>query len=262
MELSTPAFKVGDTLNVGYANGQIINLRDVKYVEIQDEPVYAKVSVRNIYAGCVIDLKSDESDPVRRVQDISSLRDGAVISEGDTLFAEATQPSSDAGISPTIEEMVLVSSFSDTYRAGSDFTLRSNGEIADRSLPSQEDTVPFPLKEMLGQTPPTPGMFYDADISFTYSDIEPLRLPALFSEDKSDSGDYPVPYLSSPSVEKIRLRALQKKLQTVLDQDNATVTQSDYPDEIVERSAVPNDMGILDFSRSLLPVTDAGAYTP
>jgi hypothetical protein len=262
VELSTPEFKAGDTLNVGYANGQIINLRDVKYVEIQDEPVYAKVSVRNIYAGCVIDLKSEESDPVERVQDISSLREGAVISEGDTLFAEATQPSSDAGISPTIEEMVLVSSFSDTYRAGSDFTLRSNGEIADRSLPSLEDTVPFPLKEMLGQTPPTPGMFYDANISFSYSDIEPLRLPALFSEDKSDSGDYPVPYLSSPSVEKIRLRALQKKLQTVLDQDNATVTQSDYPDEIVERSAVPNDMGILEFSRSLLPVTDAGAYIP
>ena len=261
IDLATPPFEVGETLNLGYASGQIATLRDTKYADIQDEPVYAYVKIRNVYSGCVIDFQSSESDPVRGLQDLSNLRDDLML-EGDTLFCEATQPDRDAGISPTIEEMELVSSFADTYRAGSDFTLRSNGEIVDRTLPSLRDTIPFPIKEMLGQTPPDPEMFYDADISFAYSEVEPLRLPALFSEDKSDSGDYSVPYLSSPSVEKVRLRGLQKTLRTVLDQDNLAVTQSQYPDEIIQRTSVPNDMGVLEFSNSLQPIADAGAYAP
>lgn len=261
VNLTTPPFEVGEAVNFGYSDGSVATLRDTAYTLIQGEPEFAQVLVRNIYGGCVVDFKSVESDPITRLQDISNVKETLAL-EGDTLLGVSTLADTDAGVAPTITELAKVATLAKTYRAGSDFTLRSSGELVDRTLPSVNDSVPLPLKEMLGQTPPYPGLYYDADITFSYGELEPLRLPALFSEDKADSGDYQVPYLSNPSVEKMRLRALQKAFANILDQDNPTTTQSQYPDEIIQRNAVPNDLGAVEFDQFLLPIHVAGAYTP
>lgn len=262
-ELSVPPFYEGLAVNLGYSDGSLATLRDQSLSLVRSEPVNAQPLVRNIYKGCVMDFKSNVSDPVENLIDTSEIRALEEIAlEGDTIFAVSTQPDQDAGIAPTLSEIAIASSFTDTFRSGSDFTLKSNGQLIDRTLPSINDSVPFPLKEMLGQTPPSAGMFYDADISFNYSEISPLRIPALFSEDKSDSGDYQTPYLSASSVEKVRLRSLQNKFANILNSDNLFVLGSRYPDEIIQRNATPNDLGELEFDRSLTPIADEGSYTP
>jgi len=154
------------------------------------------------------------------------------------------------------------------YRVGFDVGLdEQDGDLRDVTLPSFFDPSLFGIKEILGQRPPLPLTMVEGQVRFRNTNADPTEIPALLGEAFDDSGDIPVPYLSTQSEAQI-LGVAQKAMDGIVDPDNNEGLAL-YPDEILgnDGSIAATLTGsvqpaTLVTAQDFTPVTTAGIYVP
>lgn len=195
-DLDTPGFEPGQQIQIGIGD----SFFDVEH------PSGDSVVVDEVIAGCVITFSPGSI----RIPEIEPVTEGDLIPFGATI---AVTPPTGVQISPsdppTVSELTEIATLSPVYQSGKDFRFRSNGEIIDATLPSLLDPSFLPLKEITGQNPPPPLSSFEAVVEFGQDATSPIRIPALFGQDRNDSGDYSLPYLVRGGSEIDLLRRVQ-----------------------------------------------------
>lgn len=236
------------------------------------------IYVDEIFGGCVLTFR-EASGSITNPNQIVVLEGGSStgtslsLNKGDTIrVIPRTGIETPVSDPPTQSDISTLAKNLPNYRLGFDLgaSFRS-GEYFDTTYPSQEDPSFLPIKEIFGQKPPEPLSTIEAFVRFSNSRIQPLQIPALLGEDKNDSGDDSLPYLSSSVTEKTALRETFTKILPILTTDSP-VPNAVYPDEILDNEAsvvtnpvVPGPAGA-DFPATILstqdltPVATAGSY--
>lgn len=191
--------------------------------------------------GCVVTFKNAGgtaiSNPDQIVKLNTDLTSGTPIDleQGDTIYVTPPggieTPPNDP---PKQEDLERMADNMPSYRVGFDLSVRNKeGELVDVSLPSFADPTFLGIKEILGQKPPAPGTFLEAQVQFTSEVVKPVEIPALTGGDKDDDGDYAIPYLGTRNTELDRLGEIPGQLAIIIETESADTTEYVYPDEVL-----------------------------
>lgn len=276
VDLSTPAFAVGQQLNYGKPNDTVYALTDSSG---------GGITVSQVIGGYIIVL-GDESgtalsgsnvlyngtDPLEEIISV----DGGY---GDTVFCApvfnlSALPGSTAAPT-TQDELNAITAALPDYRIQYDLKVgKRTGEFIDASLPVKEDVFPLPLQTWLNQNPPQPMTCIEGEVEFVNATNEPAQLPCLLGEDKDDTGDYQIPYIKGADTELSVLGRVAADFR-LLFEDTTAVTihtwKAIYPDEIIGSDGfvytsgydigTQRDPATLYTATDLTPVATAGPYT-
>lgn len=302
-DLFTPPFEETDAdvsfrpkVTFGRPDGRIIDVQTSDSVSFTFPPapgppepqtfsISKSVFVGEVLLGCIVTFATEDHTP----GDTASL----IISEND-LLEVATDPAAGGSpiqlergdtffVTPTDAEIKAVADIDEPstnselaaqleglpgYRIGFDLGVdRPEGEYRDITFPSFDDPSIIGLKEILGQRPPTPLSYLEADVRFRNGRTEPAPLPALFGGITNDSGDYSLPYLTAGKTELEQLGAVAGAFNNLFG--DTGVPSAAYPDEILGVDGqVLGVLGAAGPPAALLtsldatPVASAGAYVP
>lgn len=276
VDLSTPAFEVGQQLNYGKPNDTVYAL-----VDSNGDGIY----VNQVIGGYIIVLGDRAGAPLSGsavlyngtdpLEEIISGGEGY----GDTVFCG---PVIDFALLNAIVDLPLTVADSEAviaslpdYRIQYDLKVgKRTGEFIDASLPVKEDVFPLPLQTWLNQNPPQPMTCIEGDVEFVNTDGEPAQLPCLLGEDKDDTGDYQIPYTRGADTELSVLGRVAADFR-LLFEDTGIVPPHTwlavYPDEIIGSDGIvytsgydigtQRDPATLYTATDLTPVATAGSYT-
>lgn len=238
-ELALPGFVAGDQVTWGLPDGSTYQGYAQKTLSIFGTPILDSLHVREVQFGCLITFADSKGNPLSDPNLILAGTAGGVplsqlpLEQGATLFVS---PTLGAGVEisdpPTIDEIRAMGGAFDLFRNGFDFSVRPDGRVLDRTLPSFDDPFPFGLKEIFGQNPPEPLSPIEGLVEFVYTSQLPLEIPALLGQTTDDDGDFAIPYLRTGNTELDRLgdAAVMSNLFGVFAQSGGFYV---YPDEIV-----------------------------
>lgn len=242
--LALPGFLPGDQVAWGKPDGSLYAAFFDEGEDVFGTTVLTGVFVKDVLFGCVLTFKDRNgntiSNPNRLLVGTAADEGTAAhkfpIEQTDTVFvipATGTDtPIADPAVdSPTMEVLQQAASLLPVFRDGFDLIVRQDGRVIDTSLPSWDDPAPFPLREMLGQSPPTPLGHIEGQVDFVEARQLPLLIPALRGEDRDDSGDFQIPYMRTTATELDRFDEIGIVLSGVMATD--PVTGAVYPDEIL-----------------------------
>jgi len=276
VDLSTPAFEVGQQLNYGKPNDTVYSLTDSSGNGIfVSQVIDGYIIVLGDKAGAPLSGSAVLYNGTDPLEEIISVDDGY----GDTVFCG---PVIDFALLDAIAELPLTEADSEAiiaslpdYRIQYDLKVgKRTGEFIDASLPVKEDVFPLPLQTWLNQNPPQPMTCIEGDVEFVNTDGEPAQLPCLLGEDKDDTGDYQIPYIRGADTELSVLGRVAADFRLLFEDTTAVTThtwKAVYPDEIIgEDGAIltsaydigtQRDPATLYTSTDLTPVATAGSYT-
>lgn len=191
--LTTPGFAVDQTLQYGTPEGTIYTL-----LSSGGDPI----TVATVEAGCVLTLSDTPEVNGEPLEDVITSGDGTGF--GDTVYVIPEIPASfpSSGSNADGDEIAAFAEAIPGYRIQFDLKVaRRTGEFLDNTLWTTDDVFPLPVQKFLGQKPPDPLSCVEGLVEFVNTDREPARLPALLGQDKDDSGDYQIPYLTGTDTE-------------------------------------------------------------
>lgn len=244
-ELIVPGFESGNEISIGRPDNTtydaFFNERIV--VNIFDpEPTYTGLYVHDVQYGCVIRFEDRQGNLVTNPNDLlvgTSSDVGVPFSEfpveaHDTIFSGPPLKSRDTQIpDPTSQsDIQALAQGLDDYRSGFDVTIRSDGRVVDKTWPSFRDPTFFGIKELLGQHPPDPLSYLEADVQFVYTGSNPFEFPALRGEIVDDAGDYQIPYIKAANTELDRFDEAMVDISPVMTETD-DLGRYVYPDEIL-----------------------------
>ena len=279
VDLSTPAFAVGQQLGYGKPNDTIYALTDAS-----SSPAGQGVFVKSVTNGYIIELGNKSGaalsgsnvlyNGIDPLEEIISGDEGY----GDTVFSttlvDLTALPGSTATPTTQDELNAITAALPDYRIQYDLKVgKRSGEFIDASLPVKEDVFPLPLQTWLNQNPPQPMTCIEGEVEFVNTDGEPAQLPCLLGEDKDDTGDYQIPYIRGADTELSVLGRVAADFR-LLFEDTTAVTihtwKAIYPDEIIGSDGLvytsgydivtQRDPATLYTSTDLTPVATAG-YT-
>ena len=243
-DLAIPGFSVGDQLRWGKPGGTLYNLYTPVGFPIFGQTLYKGVFASTVYYGCIITLQDADGDLISSSDAVlvgTSPDSGVPLEQhaeqGDTVFVGKPTGSKDI-VNTTPVTPLSYQDFkdmskgqgSDSFRSGTDVSVRTDGTLEDITLPSFDDPVMFGLKEMTGQNPPPPMTPIEGTVNFLYNEQNPYEFPALQGLVQDDSGDYQIPYMKAGNTELDRFAELSNllpKIITTTDPIGGYV----YPDE-------------------------------
>ncbi len=277
VELSTPAFEVGQRVNYGKPDGVTYTLTDSSGNGI---------FVASVQVGCVVTLGDVNGSGIsgsgvlyngsEPLQNVTRQDDGY----GDTLFCGSAVDLSVLGpvteLPTTKEEVRAVVNSLPDYRIQFDLKVgKRTGEFIDASLPVVEDSFPLPIQTWLGQKPPNPLSCIEGLVEFVNTDQEPAKLPCLLGQDKDDTGDNQIPYIKGTDTELSVLGRVASDFRTLFADTTAVPPHlwlAVFPDEIIGTDGqilvsgydigAGRDPSTLYTNIDLTPVATAGVYTP
>ena len=294
--LHTPPFHPGDQVSLGMPDGRVFGLGytgvpPLTTVTVDGTAVYAGVFVDAVLQGCIVTLKSYNSntggwvsvtDPATLVILTTPSTGTTLTAElGDTLFVVPTTgavslTAPTPSTAPTIAQLGTYTQSLPGYRMGTDVDLDGRtGSLVDSTLPSWNDPFIFGVKEITGQKPPLPLSHLQAQVTFQNGDTAPSNIPALRGESRLDSGDYSIPYYGiSPTELAVLGETLplgigvitQDSRSPVVDNPPAAgypvyAVEAVYPDEVLANDGVvssdPSNPAALTSTSVLNPT-----YTP
>jgi hypothetical protein len=206
------------------------------------------VFVGEILLGCIVtfakedhtpgdvgSLVLNETDLLDVSEDPAAAGSPVQLFRGDTVFVTPTdaeiQPAADIDDPGTNSQKSAQLEGLPGYRVGFDLGIEnSDGEYRDITLPSFRDPSIIGLKEILGQRPPTPMSYLEAEVRFRNALTQPAPIPALLGGYTNDSGDYSLPYLYAQNTEIDQLGIVQSSFQSILS--DTGVPSAAYPDEV------------------------------
>lgn len=229
------------------------------------------VYIAEVLLGCLVTFAKGDGSlaPVLLALDEEKILPATVFA-GDSLLV--TPPNAkilnDVDDPVTQEERDVLVSGLPGFRVGFDVGLDDqDGNLRDTTLPSFFDPSLFGLKEILGQRPPLPLMTVEGGVRFKNTASDPTEIPALLGQALDDSGDVPVPYLSTSNEAQI-LGIAQKAMDGIVDPDNVAGL-AQYPDEVLGNDGqiladltLDSPPATLLTALDLTPVTTAGIYVP
>ena len=255
----------GSLYSVGAATGLLSDAFSGGYTF---SPSISKgVFVDSVLFGCLITFTDGDNQLTKGTDIVRVGLDGATDSfepvYGDTIYVIPPMSADASTFSdpPTAKELRKFAKNQPFLDVG---VRERRSTIVDRSLPSAEDPA-WPIKEITNQRTAKPLQTVEADVEFTNTSQHPQKFPALLGLTTNDSGDYGIPYLSSPNTELERLGLVQGAFVAVVQADNVTNTAAVYPDEILATDGTvlavgsDNPATLISASSTFLPL---GVYTP
>lgn len=271
-ELATPGFEVGDQICWGKPDGSVLGAFTPVTDSLWGTTSPTGIFVAGVVYGCVVLLQDKDGNLLVNPDDILVVDTPAhqfPIERGDTVFCVTPAGEKSAnppvpGANPTFQDLFDVAAKGDTYKSGFDLSVKADGSIVDRTLPSKDDPAYFPLKEMLGQNPPPPMGSVEGSVEFLYDSQNPLVFPALTGGTTNDFGDYSIPYLRTGNTEIERFSEITVNMAAAMTARTATFpTLAVYPDEIlgVDGAVVGSgtDPATLTTVQDLTPIAHGGA---
>jgi len=289
-DLATPPFSTFDRGNrtfpqiaIGRPTGEIIDIVASSSAGVVfggvSVSIPEKVFVGEVLQGCILTFVTSDSSTGAQVLSANDLleageepEDATVLTleRGDTIFVTPPDVDIQAADPPENEEKEAQVEGLPNYRVGFDVRVDAgDGEYVDISLPSIRDPSFFPLKEIVGQRPPKPLGYLEADVAFRNSLTDPLEIPALVGGYTDDAGDYTLPYLYATNTEIDRLGEAKAAFATIVSTDSPA-PRAVYPDEIqgtdgqvlASLAFSGEQPAALLTSLDATPVATAGVYTP
>ena len=276
VDLSTPAFAVGQQLNYGKPNDTVYALAESNGDGIYvNQVIGGYIIVLGNRAGAALSGSAVLYNGTDPLEEIISGDEGY----GDTVFCgpviDYALLAAVVGLPATEAEAEAIIASLPDYRIQYDLKVgKRTGEFIDASLPTKDDTFPLPLQTWLNQNPPQPMTCIEGEVEFVNTDGEPAQLPCLLGEDKDDTGDYQIPYIRGADTELSVLGRVAADFR-LLFEDTGIVPPHTwlavYPDEIIGSDGIvytsgydigtQRDPATLYTATDLTPVATAGSYT-
>lgn len=242
-DLSLPGFESGQKLAWGEPSGNQYAGVYPEEVDVFGAPVYTGLFVHDVLFGCVIRFADRTGGLIGepgKVMVATGPAEGVPahvfgIGRSDTVYVvppDAENPISDPDTeSPSMADLQSAAAFQPGYRVGFDLAVQGDGRVLDVSMPSWSDPFLFPIKEILGQNPPSPLSHLEGEVEFASTDVVPLNIPALAGQPLDDAGDQRIPYLKGSNTELDRFDEIGNVLGDIMARD--AVLGGYYPDEIL-----------------------------
>jgi len=247
-ELALPGFLTGDQLNWGQPDGLSYPAYTNVLITINGTPSLTGLFVRQVLYGCVLTFQDKDGNSITSAshvlvgtaRDQGTQADAFPILMGDTVYVGPLTGTNALPDPPDLLMMRDLLRTNDAYRTGTDFAVKVDGSLVDKTLPSVDDPSWLALKELTVQCPPDPLSTLQGVVEFGYDLDTPLEIPALLGGLQDDSGDYQLPYLRSSNTELDRLGGCNQGLSGILSA-RTPFGYFVYPDEILGNDGVVND---------------------